>query len=40
MQAPKGGISNANGTNAPLNPFVITPPPPDVSRYAPQAYEG
>jgi hypothetical protein len=29
MNAPSGG-SSANGINGPLNPFVVTPPPPDV----------
>ncbi|RSH92894.1 hypothetical protein EHS25_008340 [Saitozyma podzolica] len=28
MNAPSGG-SSANGINGPLNPFVVTPPPPD-----------
>ena len=31
MQAPKSS-GNANGIDGPLNPFVITPPPPDASE--------
>lgn len=29
MQAPPPDHSAADGINGPLNPFVITPPPPD-----------
>ncbi|ORX35969.1 hypothetical protein BD324DRAFT_651878 [Kockovaella imperatae] len=31
MQAPKGS-SRANGIDGPLNPFVVTPPPPDAAE--------
>lgn len=29
MQAPSPDHSAADGINGPLNPFVVTPPPPD-----------
>ncbi|WVQ82775.1 hypothetical protein IAT38_004907 [Cryptococcus sp. DSM 104549] len=32
MQAPSGNHGGADGITGPLNPFVVTPPPPDAKE--------